>query len=110
VDRRLKKEIEEILRRKGVKPDGSDKDRFVTKRTLSRPEQELLKSVAKTTVRLIAKALIESLGENERQFDHRHWLRKTRKHCRTRDIQEWRICLSIESCWSLPARRRPHGA
>ena len=111
MDRRLKKEIEEILRRKGVKPDGRDENRLVTRRTLSRSQQELIKSVAKTTARLFAEVLREGLGGNERQFIRRNRMGKMRlHHHQLRDIQGWRICLSIEGCQSLPARRRHYGA
>jgi hypothetical protein len=109
VDKRLRKEIEEILRRKGVKPDGRDENRLVTKRTLSRSEQELIKSVAKTTARLFAEVLREGLGGNEGQFIHNNRRGKTRVHRRPGDVQEWRICLSIEGCRPLPARRRHYG-
>jgi len=110
VERRLRKEIEEILRRKGVKPDGNDENKLVTRRTPSRSEQKLIKSVAKTIAQLFAEVLREGLCGNERQFARSHRVRKMRLHSGSADIQEWRICLSIKGCRSLPARRRHYGA
>jgi len=110
MNKRLRKEIEEILRRKGVKPDGNDENRLVTKATLSRPEQKLIKSVAKTMAQLFADVLREGLCGNERQFVRSHRGRKMRVYRRSGGVQEWRICLSIEGCWPLPARRRHYGA
>jgi len=110
MNKRLRWEIEEILRRKGVKPDGNDTNRLVTRRTLSRSEQELINSVAKTTAQILAEVLREGLGRNEGQIVRGNRIGKMRVHRWSRDVQEWRICLSIEGYRLLPSRKRHYGA
>lgn len=95
MDKRLRKEIEEILRRKGVKPDCKNRARLATRRTLTRSERQLLKSVAQATARDITEAVTEHLAEGRRHSVHRHRTGKTRGS-KSRGIREWRIYLSIK--------------
>ena len=107
MNKRLRREIEEILRRKGVKPDCRNRTRVASRRVLTRGEQKLLKSVAKTMAQLFAEVLREGMVVNEIQCARRHRASKMRVNRHVRDIQGWRTCLSIEGC---PARRRHYGA
>lgn len=110
MNKRLRREIEEILRREGVKPDCRKRSREATRRVLSRGEQELLKSVAKTTAQLFAEVLREGMGGSERQFVRRHRAGKMRVHRQSTDVQGRRVSLTIEGYRVSRSRRRHYGA
>ncbi|MCX7912624.1 MAG: hypothetical protein N2506_06675 [Dehalococcoidales bacterium] len=110
MDERLRKELEEILRRKGVAPEPARGNfRMRASRPLSRAEQRRLQSVAEKAARMIVEVLATSLGKDGRKNStHQHFHRQAGSGGMG-DIQEWRICLCIEGRQFRQPGRRYHG-